>query len=233
MTVQTIDRKLFLINEIDLAVNLIQQGFRALQNIPDTSFGGVDYHLPILLLSNGFERYCKCILCVNFLTDNGRLPKEASIKKYGHNISDLVNAVVNNYNEKRLSDEITPPDIKWITRDPIVLKAIEILTKFAKGGRYDNLSIALGENRSIDDIPEIAFDSFQSFLIDKNKILKTLQSDRSKHKEFIKTLNTDIVYLFKKLAKNLGKMIRYNSDTREDVFQLVRIFVLWDNNTMG
>ncbi len=226
MTVQPSDRKLFLINEMDLAVHLIQQGLRTVQNLLDTSFGGVDYHLPILLLSNGFERYCKCILCVNFLTDNGHLPEEALIRKYGHNISDLVNAVVNNYDEKQLSDDIKPPDIDLITRDPIVLKAIEILSKFGKGGRYDNLSIALGKNLSIDDIPECAFDYFQVLLIEKNKILKTLQSDQSKHKEFIKTLNTDTVYLFEILAKNLGKMIRYNSNTRKDFFQLVRIFVL-------
>lgn len=225
MTVQTIDRELYLINEMDLAVHLIQQGLKAVQNIPDTSFGGIEYHLPILLLSNGFERYCKCILCVNFLTDNGHLPEEALIRDYGHNISRLVNAVVNSYNEIYLPDDVKPPDIELITRDPIVLKSIEILTNYGIGGRYDNLSIALGKNRSIDDIPEIAFDSFQSLLIEKNRILATLQSDQSKHEKFIKSLDSEIIILFEKLAKILGKMIRYNSDTGREVFQLMRFFV--------
>ena len=55
-------KKISLINEVETAINLLKKGMAELQQIS----GANDfYHTPILLLSSGFERLIKCLICLS------------------------------------------------------------------------------------------------------------------------------------------------------------------------
>ena len=66
-----IHKTLALDQELLNSVRLIRAGLGQLQNID----GANDfYHLPILTLANGFERFMKVILCFRALEISGRYP---------------------------------------------------------------------------------------------------------------------------------------------------------------
>ena len=228
-------RELALISEMDLAIHLIRAGLAAIQNIPDSSFGGPDYHIPILLFSNGFERYCKCIGCVNFLTDYGRLPQgdEGDIRNSRHKIDQLISDLISDYNHDMLTVKSEPPDINFLQNDATVSKVIDIMSDFGEGGRYDYLDIVLGKRPTIDQIPEVSFDTLEDMLIKSYPSLSELQSDPTKQEAFSKALNTKIVVLIEKMAKNLGKLMRYNSDVGAQVFTLAVEFILTADTALG
>jgi len=66
-----IQQKVALALEIKTSVKLLCLGLAELQGID----GANDfYHLPFLLISSGFERLMKCIICLKRLKDTGRFP---------------------------------------------------------------------------------------------------------------------------------------------------------------
>jgi len=64
-------KNLCLLNEIELSVKLIQLGLGELQNLNSTNDF---YYLPFQLLSNGFERLMKCVICLGHLHINNKYP---------------------------------------------------------------------------------------------------------------------------------------------------------------
>ena len=228
-------REIALVNEMDLAIHLIKEGLASIQKIPGSSFGGPDYHVPILLISSGFERYCKCMIIVNYLTDEGRLPNdsEVNVRNYSHQLDLLIGELVSGYKPDLQPLKQDPADLNFIKNDPLASNVIEILSGFGEGGRYNYLDIVLGKTPDIERIPEVAFDTFEAMLVESDSDLVELQSDSLKQSEFVSLLNIKVVALIEKMAKNLGKLMRYNSDTGAKVFTLVSTFILTAETALG
>jgi hypothetical protein len=66
-------RKICLLNEVDASIKLLKKGMSDLQNI---SAKNDFYHAPILMLSSGYERLIKCLLCLALMD------KELGTKRY-------------------------------------------------------------------------------------------------------------------------------------------------------
>ena len=99
------------------------------------------YHAPILLLSSGFERLIKCLLCLALMDDHGifkKSPYETSGKK-GHNLYCLLNKLLWVCAEKNYSSA----DIDFLNNDKDLREIFFRLSNFAQGGRYYNLDIVL------------------------------------------------------------------------------------------
>ena len=235
MTYPTNLRELALTAEMDLAIHLINEGLAAIRKIPDSSFGGPDYHVPILLISSGFERYGKCISCVNYLTDNGTLPQgdDGGIRRFNHNIGHIISKLIGGYDRNQSPVKSEPPDLDFLQNDPADAKFIKILIDFGEGGRYDYLDIILGKRPAIDKIPVVSFETLEDMLVKSDPLLIKLQSDPTKQEVFIQALNTKVVVLIEKMAKNIGKLIRYNSDAGAQVCILAFTFILTNDSALG
>jgi len=100
-----------------------------------------EYYNAFFGLSVGIERLSKLILVVNYsLLNKGRMPNGKVVRKFGHNINDLINAVNDISDEQGLSLRYTKPT------SGICQKILECLDSFAdaRKGRYANFS-ALGD----------------------------------------------------------------------------------------
>lgn len=102
-------------------------------------------------LSTGIERACKIAILVDYALDNnGQYPPEKAFRKYGHNLSSLVDRV-RTIADKRQYHE-------WPLSDAAVqLAAIDILTEFASNTtRYYNLDFLVGVAGGIDELGPVA-----------------------------------------------------------------------------
>lgn len=126
--------------EASLARNLIGSGVTALGKANYADKLG-EYYTAFFGLSIGIERLTKLILVANHtIKNNGQLPPENVVRRFGHNLSDLVAESESISNELNLRIRHSKPS------SPICNEIIERLNGFAdaRQGRYANFS-ALGD----------------------------------------------------------------------------------------
>ncbi len=145
----TEDIKIALCEEAKTATFLIQEGLISLKRL----YVDVDYaHLPILLLSNGFERLVKTIICLICWEKGPIDPDFGNIQT--HNIEELLERVLKTakgwkYEEKGAE---TKTDMVFMDDCKDLQKLVKLLTDFGdKSGRYYDLDLIIGKKKKYDD----------------------------------------------------------------------------------
>jgi hypothetical protein len=130
--------------EVATSVKLIEAGLGHLQRID----GANDfYHLPILLLASGFERFMKTIVCLDALRRTGAY-SPGDIK--GHDLVPLLDRIT----AECFSDDYlqTVPaarsDIDYLRRDDRLRDLVRVLSDFGQTARYYELDTILGKTPS-------------------------------------------------------------------------------------
>lgn len=87
-----VHRKFCLLDEVETSIKLLKKGMGDLQNIS----GRNDfYHVPILLLSSGYERLIKCLLCLALMDNkNFREQPFKTSERKGHNLDYLLDRLL-------------------------------------------------------------------------------------------------------------------------------------------
>jgi hypothetical protein len=144
-------------DELRTSSFLIQRGLREMQD-PDTYRDFL--HLPMLLLSSGFERFFKAIYCCWHHAQKGGYPSIADLKgpngKKGHDLLFHLDRVI----EKCFSADYREhsaggADFRFLQEDELLRKIIMLLSDFGKKTRYYDLDVVVGEqtdHRSPDDL---------------------------------------------------------------------------------
>lgn len=153
-------KNLALIEEVRTAIYLIQEGLISLNRLD----GANDFaHLPILLLSNGFERLLKMVICLDYLERKGQFPNDSSFHEYKHHkVEKLLEQVIDiahkwNYSKRC---EATKKDMEFLEGDDDLKRVVTLLEKYADAGRYYNIDVIVGKKHSADDDPVRLFDSY-------------------------------------------------------------------------
>ncbi len=160
------NQELALIQETETSVFLVHEGLLALNRLS----GANDfYHGPLGLLAQGFERLMKVVICLGRLESQGTLPTQREMKKYGHNLIALADAIVD-FSERTGYADSRPaarPDIDFMTSDGQLRELLAVLTDFGEWGRYYNLDTLLnrtGHGATRDD-PAAAFQRIESRIL--------------------------------------------------------------------
>lgn len=129
-------------SELKISKKMLIKGFSDLQHktlIPEF------YHVPLLLLSNGFERIIKCLLCLNNMDENGKIIRCPYSKKKGHDLKYLLEELLIICKEKMYDQRCpaTEKDVEFLVGDIDLNNLISLLSDFGKGARYYNLDIIL------------------------------------------------------------------------------------------
>lgn len=140
-----INQLIALDDEVNASIKLIQIGLAELQNID----GGNDfYYLPFILLSNGFEKLLKVIICFYYWEQNGRFPTINDFKKNkrdnGHNLLFLKNKVISEcfvINTQALRN-----DYDVLSTNETLNKLIDFLGEFGQYSRYYNLDVIISNS---------------------------------------------------------------------------------------
>lgn len=124
-------RKFCLLMEVGTSIKLLKRGMGDLQKIN----GANDFYpAPILLLSSGYERLIKCLLCLASMDDNWEIKeKPYKIKEEGHRLDILLKKLVSICEEKNYSSKFpaAKADIDFLTKDSHLKKIISLLSNFA------------------------------------------------------------------------------------------------------
>ncbi|MHC4220843.1 MAG: hypothetical protein ACYST9_00355 [Planctomycetota bacterium] len=141
--------KIALAEEAKTAIFLIRQGLISLKHL----YNDVDSaHLPILLLSNGFERLVKTIICLSCLEKKPVDPDFGNIQI--HNIKELLERVIETAKrwgyEKKCED--TKADMVFLDNCKDLQKLVKLLTNFGdKSGRYYNIDLIIGKKKKFEN----------------------------------------------------------------------------------
>jgi hypothetical protein len=162
-------KKICLNNEVFTSIKLLELGFRELHDLKE---GNDFYYLPFQLLSSGFERLMKCIICLNSLDKNGRFPNQKNFKT--HDLINLMDIILHNCFSKNCT--ATKMDYDFLKNDKLFKRLLELLSEFGKYARYYNLDIVTNAASEPMDV-----DSEW-----KATEMEILQSDKKMWKKFVK-----------------------------------------------
>lgn len=132
--------------ETSLATGLVCAGVNSLGRANYADLG--DYYIALFGLANGIERLGKLIWVVDFRITEGRSPTNAELKRLGHKLPEIVNAV-------RAIDRKCGLDLEYPYPDDDMTKCVlDALTMFADAsrGRYANFETISGASSPHDPV---------------------------------------------------------------------------------
>jgi hypothetical protein len=154
------------------AVRLYASGLGQLQSLDD---GESDfYHLPLLALQQGLERWVKISLCFHHLEKHGEFPDESYFarSKQGHNIQPLLDQLVSlaYTTEFEVAFAYVKQDRVFLMSKPFRAYLIS-LSEFGVSSRYFHLNTVLGSGIPFNP-PEHAWQDVEGKVLDYNPKLK-------------------------------------------------------------
>ncbi len=219
-----IAKKFAILHEVETSIRLIKLGFGELQNLQLTNDF---YFLPFQLLSQGFERLLKSMICIAFFERNGTYPSNEYFRKnLGHDLIKLTNEFLNDY---FVSDKpILALDLKFIQEDPELKRLLPIISDFGKMTRYYNFDIITdGAKPGANPIDQ--WKTYENEVITNNPKLLAKIGDVEASKELYADLSKHILCTFERYMGGLcrqftlGKMGPHASQLSFFVFDFITL----------
>jgi hypothetical protein len=176
--------------EISISIKLLEVGLKELQSLK----GGNDfYFLPFQLLSSGYERLMKCIICLDSWEKNGKFPKQKELKT--HDLIILKDKIINKFFS--LNCEATIADYEFILKDKLLGELLKLLSEFGKYARYYNLDIVTGVETKPMDI-ESEWEELKMNILESDSKLWNSFCENSKNPKIdsikiLRNINSEII----------------------------------------
>ncbi len=195
----TTEQKLALALEVRTAIKLLRVGLGELQSID----GANDfYYLPFQLLSSGFERLMKCMICLKRQHDTGQFPATEELKT--HDLLALKDRVVSECisRDTAYRRPATKDDYAYMVGDDELKRLLGMLSQFGKFARYYNLDVVTGSTKPTVDVEE-KWCQYETELLNDDKKLSALSKDSTRLDELYRYLNRIIVSRLERFARAL------------------------------
>ena len=113
------------------------------------------YFLPFLLLSNGYERLMKCMLCFNHFNKHGIYPNQNNLKT--HDLQKLKNRIIDEciIEEKAKRTDSGKKDFEFLKQDSDLAELLLMLSEFGKYSRYYNLDVVTAAKKPAKDVNQM------------------------------------------------------------------------------
>lgn len=196
------DKFFALDNEIRTSIKLIELGLGELQNL---SMANNFYLLPFQLLSSGFERLFKSILCISFFVRNEEFPNFKYLKNggNGHDILNLKDLFIKDVFAAKVP--ATKEDEIYLRDDELLQKLLHLLTEFGKYSRYHNLNILLDmEHQSLD--VEAEWQSIETEILKEKNLFESL-IDLEKSDLVIQEITKQIIIKFERFTRAICRQL--------------------------
>ena len=194
-----------LVEEIKNAKKLTDVG---LNEVKKLDFNNIFYHLPFLLLSSGFERVMKCLICLKYYDDHKSYPDYNFLLccggQKGHNLVTLKNKITNEYFID--DNEILRKDMVYISSNDELNTLLSIISKFGEAARYYHLDKVTTKKKQSVDVDTL-WEDFQAKLIKKRPSLNNIVDDIYST-NLNKGLNDVIIELIEHFIDGLFRQIK-------------------------
>lgn len=192
-----------LIEEVDTAIILIKKGMIEIQGMKTIKTPS-HKHIPLLLLSNGFERILKCILLFNYFKLNNAFPDQVKyFKKYenGHGLSLMIDEVIKigKHSETMMKIPLSQNELLFLETDKNTKTLFYIFTNYATSGRYFHLEVITNSKNTKIENAVTQFENFRSTLYNQ------LNLPVLKFWENIELLNNENIFILAKITRSLAR----------------------------
>lgn len=127
-------RKMSLIQELDITIALIESGLAVLQR---SRMFNTKHFVFLLLLTSGIERLMKIILTLHHLETEGSFLTRQELRQLGHNLRDMCNSIMTRcFTPGYRNRPIAAADYQFIEQDPMFHQLLDIMADFAMNRRY-------------------------------------------------------------------------------------------------
>ena len=201
MTNMTPEKYLYLDNEMLIAKKYIDFGLNELNNL----IGGVDEnHLCFYLLSNGFERFMKCIICFWHFDKYSCFPE---VIEYRHDLVRLKDKIVDITEEKNYVQQKPAfnKDIIILKENELLKKTLILLKELGRISRYYNFDKLLDSPLDYED-PNKKIEDIEKDMCDIHIELKQLVGKIDKNGELDKKLNQEWKKIFNFFSRALTRI---------------------------
>ena len=209
------------------SVRLIRSGFGQLQKLD----GANDfYHMPLLTLSSGFERYLKVTLCFRHVEVHGEFPNVQIFPtgRNGHNLELLLEQVLSDCFLPHYLNSIPVAQTDYDYLNSKQLRSFfGVLGSFGQAARYYNLDIVLGRTPKTNS-PEREWEKLEAeILLARPKLLQDLKQNPGSSMVFTE-ISSEVVARLERLARAIARLytigkigelaIRYTAYIRSFLF---------------
>lgn len=187
--------------EVRTAAGLIRLGLAAVQATgPANDF----YHLPMLLLGQGFERLGKLALLLWQWEEQG---SGQPIRKYGHRLNEIMQDVGKycfpaDYSRWQGAED----DLRFLQSDPVLRTFLDVLHTFANDARYWDLDSA-GSGVRTNNCQWLWTQARDALVIDDPEIQRLLVTADGAAAGYW-NMNQKVVVVFERLARALARLFR-------------------------
>lgn len=195
----TIQQNMALVLEIQTAIKLLRLGLGELQSID----GANDfYHLPLQLLSSGFERLMKCMICLKQQSDTGQFPSTKEL--ITHDLLCLKDRVLSECisEDTASSRPATKADYSFMKTDEDLRRLLEMISEFGKYARYYNLDVVTGSSKPSVDVEQM-WGQFETELVGRHKEIGVISIEPSRTNDLYCGINRIIIGTLQRFARAL------------------------------
>lgn len=197
---ESIPKDLYLHDELQSAVKLVELGFGEFQNL---NLVNIFYYLPFQLLSSGFERLMKCHICLGYHEQHNVYPTDKYLKscggKSGHDLLELKNTILSSYFSKH-NIPVLNEDFDLLENDGDLKNLIYILSEFGKYARYYNLDVVTSARQPSINVKEL-WEEYEMNLIISNPEVSKKLGDLEATEEVLGYAKRQILIKLEKFAR--------------------------------
>ena len=151
-----------LADELDTAAKLTRYGIEALH---DLNAANDFHHLPMQLLSQGFERLLKATYAMAVREQSCEMPTSVTVKRdFGHDLLKLTDALVEVVSPvgEYTSRPAVREDLEFLSDDRELRRILKLLSTFGTWSRYYNLGVLLDPSSArAEDDPALAWQEIE------------------------------------------------------------------------
>lgn len=200
-----VQKSLALGQELLNAVRLIKAGMGQLQSLD----GGNDfYHLPLLTLASGFERFMKVTLCFRAIEVTGEFPTKKAFPsgRDGHDLKLLLKRVQEEcfLNEYVDTIPVGQMDFEYL-RSSELTSFISVLSDFGQAARYYNFDVIIGRSPQTED-PDAAWKKLETdILLSREDLVRDIEENPASQR-FHEEINIEVVSRLERFARALARL---------------------------
>ncbi|WP_422102260.1 hypothetical protein [Vreelandella sp.] len=200
-----LQRTLALDQELLNAVRLIKAGLGQLQSL---DAGNDFYHLPLLTLASGFERFMKVTLCFRWIEVHGSFQTSKAFPsgRDGHDLKCLLEKI---RTECFLEDyvnniPVAKADVEYLNSTEL-LSFVSVLSDFGQAARYYNLDVLVGRNVKTKD-PDSAWQRLETeILLARKDLMDEITNNPASNRIHIE-INKEVISRLERFARALARL---------------------------
>lgn len=218
--------------EIEASFNFIKEGIRALNNQKSAISSN---HIPLQLLSSGFERLVKILLLLKEKHLTGKYPIIEGKRNYfaqfdnGHGIKDMLENLILYSREVELMNKIPMviENLDFLKNDTQFTKFIEILTDFSKYQRYYYIDTIVKKERQKNN-------SFEKFKMLIDSFSKNVDISKMTYEEEEKFVLKSTIITIEKGIRAISRFFTHGlGDEGKKHYSDFGSFILMNDEDLG